>query len=115
MYSIDIFPWPHIVGFDLILRQLRGNHWFGTLSSGYVVLVSSEGMSICKSYTVILIWQGLRYLVWYPLCLWLKLNPFNTEPMTKIAVKMSIMRVVKFMSSLGNYFIMSSLGNYFMS
>ena len=25
-------------------------------------------------------------------------NPFDTEPMAKIAVKMSIMRVVKFMS-----------------
>ena len=27
------------------------------------------------------------------------LNPFDTKPMAKIAVKMSIMRVVKFMSS----------------
>ena len=27
------------------------------------------------------------------------INPFNTKPMAKIAVKMSIMRVVKFMSS----------------
>ena len=26
-------------------------------------------------------------------------NPFDTKPMAKIAVKMSIMRVVKFMSS----------------
>ena len=32
-------------------------------------------------------------------------NPFDTEPMTKIAVKMSIMRVVKFMSSPGNDFM----------
>ena len=32
----------------------------------------------------------------------LNINPFDTEPMAKIAVKMSIMRVVKFMSSLGN-------------
>ena len=31
-------------------------------------------------------------------------NPFDTEPMAKIAVKMSIMRVVKFMSSPGNVF-----------
>ena len=28
-----------------------------------------------------------------------KVNPFDTKPMAKIAVKMSIMRVVKFMSS----------------
>ena len=27
------------------------------------------------------------------------LNPFDTKPMAKIAVKMSIMRMVKFMSS----------------
>ena len=27
------------------------------------------------------------------------LNPFDTKPMAKIAVKMSIMRVVKFMSN----------------
>ena len=27
------------------------------------------------------------------------LNPFDTKPMAKIAVKMSIMRVVKFLSS----------------
>ena len=33
------------------------------------------------------------------------LNLFNTEPMAKIAVKMSIMRVVKFMSSPGNDFM----------
>ena len=33
------------------------------------------------------------------------LNPFDTEPMAKIAVKMSIMRVVKFMSSPGNDFM----------
>ena len=32
------------------------------------------------------------------------LNPFDTEPMAKIAVKMRIMRVVKFMSSPGNDF-----------
>ena len=32
------------------------------------------------------------------------LNPFDTESMAKIAVKMSIMRVVKFMSSPGNDF-----------
>ena len=32
------------------------------------------------------------------------INPFDTEPMAKIAVKMSIMRVVKFMSSPGNDF-----------
>ena len=30
------------------------------------------------------------------------INPFDTEPMAKIVVKMSIMRVVKFMSSPGN-------------
>ena len=34
----------------------------------------------------------------------LKFNPFDTAPMAKIAVKMSIMRVVKFMSSPGNDF-----------
>ena len=33
------------------------------------------------------------------------LKPFNTEPMAKIAVKMSITRVVKFMSSQGNDFM----------
>ena len=33
------------------------------------------------------------------------LNLFDTEPMAKIAVKMSIMRVVKFMSSPGNDFM----------
>ena len=32
------------------------------------------------------------------------LNPFDTKPMAKIAVKMSIMRVVKFMSSWDNDF-----------
>ena len=32
------------------------------------------------------------------------INPFNTKPMAKIAVKMSIMRVVKFMSSWDNDF-----------
>ena len=32
------------------------------------------------------------------------INPFDTEPMTKIAVKISIMRVVKFMSSPANDF-----------
>ena len=32
-------------------------------------------------------------------------NPFDTEPMAKIAVKMSIMRVVKFMSSPANDFM----------
>ena len=32
------------------------------------------------------------------------INPFETEPMAKIAVKISIMRVVKFMSSPGNDF-----------
>ena len=32
-------------------------------------------------------------------------NSFDTEPMAKIAVKMSIMRVVKFMSSPGNDFM----------
>ena len=35
---------------------------------------------------------------------WYMVNPFNTKPMAKIAVKMSIMRVVKFMSSWDNYF-----------
>ena len=34
----------------------------------------------------------------------LVLNPFDTEPVAKIAVKMSIMRVVKFMSSPANAF-----------
>ena len=33
-----------------------------------------------------------------------RLNPFDTEPLAKIAVKMFIMRVVKFMSSLGDDF-----------
>ena len=33
------------------------------------------------------------------------LNPFDTKPMAKIAVKMSIMRVVKFMSSWDNDFL----------
>ena len=33
------------------------------------------------------------------------INPFDTEPVAKIAVKMSIMRVVKFMSSPGNDFM----------
>ena len=33
------------------------------------------------------------------------LNPFNIEPMAKIAVKVSIMRVGKFMSSPGNDFM----------
>ena len=33
------------------------------------------------------------------------LNPFDTKPMAKIAVKMSIMRVVKFMSSWDNDFM----------
>ena len=32
------------------------------------------------------------------------LNPFDTEPVAKLAVKISIMRVVKFMSSPGNDF-----------
>ena len=32
-------------------------------------------------------------------------NPFDTKPMAKIAVKMSIMRVVKFMSSWDNDFM----------
>ena len=32
------------------------------------------------------------------------LNPFDTATMAKVAVKMSIMRVVKFMSSPGNDF-----------
>ena len=32
------------------------------------------------------------------------INPFDTEPVAKIAVKMGIMRVVKFMSSPGNDF-----------
>ena len=32
-------------------------------------------------------------------------NPFHTKPMAKIAVKMSIMRVVKFMSSWDNDFM----------
>ena len=32
------------------------------------------------------------------------INPFDTQPMAKIAVKMSIMRVVKFMSSWDNDF-----------
>ena len=32
------------------------------------------------------------------------LNPFNTEPMAKVAITMSIMRVEKFMSSPGNDF-----------
>ena len=34
-----------------------------------------------------------------------KVNPFDTELVAKIAVKMSIMRVVKFMSSPGNDFM----------
>ena len=34
----------------------------------------------------------------------LLINPFDTEPMAKIAVKISIIRVVKFMSSPGNDF-----------
>ena len=45
-----------------------------------------------------------------PSSVWKKLlncnfNPFNTVPMAKIAVKTSIMRVVKFMSSPGNDFM----------
>ena len=32
-------------------------------------------------------------------CMTVTFNPFDTKPMAKIAVKMSIMRVVKFMSS----------------
>ena len=35
---------------------------------------------------------------------WVQINPFDTKPMAKIAVKMSIMRVVKFMSSWDNDF-----------
>ena len=61
---------------------------------------------------------GWEHLKWKNVQFWLKneyhqisssfgqhaLNPFDTKPMAKIAVKMSIMRVVKFMSSWDNDF-----------
>ena len=39
------------------------------------------------------------------ICVSISFNPFDTKPMAKIAVKMSIMRVVKFMSSWDNDFM----------
>ena len=43
-------------------------------------------------------------IAWSILSMVYHLNPFNTKPMAKIAVKMSIMRVVKFMSIWNNDF-----------
>ena len=66
--------------------------WYFCIVDLYICLRDQSGKAtVCAS--------------WYTnVFIFMLFNPFDTEPMVKIAVKISIMRVVKFMSSPGNDF-----------